>query len=90
MRHQAAGAIEHESIARLTDMDRRDHVPNQLQIDHRNGNAVAGARAGDRNGHVRLGTFVQGQRAVPDTARARTEHRGVIGTINAAVHHVRI
>ena len=82
--------VEHKGVARLADMDRRDHIPDQFQIDHGNCDPVAGPCAGHGNGHVGLGTFVQRHRAVPDPVRTRAEHGGVVRPIDAAVHHIRI
>jgi hypothetical protein len=80
--------VEHEGVARLTDMDRRDHVPDQLEIDLRDGDAVDLARTGNCHGHVRLGTFVQCHRAVPGVIRAGADDGGIARAINAAVDNV--
>jgi hypothetical protein len=44
---KAAGRVEYECVARLADMDRRDHVPDQLEVDHRDGDAIGLPRARD-------------------------------------------
>jgi hypothetical protein len=71
-------------------MDRRDHVPNQLQIDHRDGDAIGGARSGHGNRHVGLGTLVQRHRAIPDPIRTGAEHGGIVRPINAAIDDIRV
>ena len=88
MGDEAAGVVEHERVARLTDMDRRDHIPDQLEIDHRDGDAVDLARAGDGHRHMRLGALVQCHRAEPDLAGTGTHHSGIVGTIDTAVDDV--
>jgi len=47
MGDETAGAVEHERVARLTDTNRRDHVPDQLEIDRREGDVINLARAGN-------------------------------------------
>ena len=69
-------------------MDRRNHVPNQLQIDHRDGDAVDLARPGNCHRHVRLGALVQRHRAVPDVMQAGADHGGIVRTIYAAVGNI--
>ena len=71
-------------------MDHRDYIPNQLQIDLGDSDPVTGPCAGYGNGHVGLRTLVQCYWTVPDPARTRAKHGGVVRTINAAVHHIRI
>ena len=52
---KAARLVEHKSVARLSDMDRRDHIPDQLEIDHSNCHAIAVPSPGYCNRHVRFG-----------------------------------
>jgi hypothetical protein len=90
MRHQSADAIQDESLACLTDMNRRDHVPDQFQVDLGNGDAGAGSRASDGNSHERLGATVQRQRAEPDVRRARPDDCRIRGVVDPAHRDVGI
>jgi len=55
VRDQPPGRRGHEGVAVLADIDRADHVPDQLQIDFRDGHAGVASGMGHRDGHVRLG-----------------------------------
>src|SRR5919197_6672847 len=82
---ETAGAVEHKRIARLTDTDRRDHVPDKVEIDFRDGDAVHLTCTGNGDRHMRLGALVQCYRAVPDTIGAGADHGGIVHAVDAAV-----
>ena len=66
MGDQPAVAVDDIGIAGLPDLDRGDHVPDQLEVDlgHRDPGAPAGAR--QRHRHVGLGFLAEVDRAEPD------------------------
>ena len=91
MGDEAAGPVEHERVARLADMDRRDHVPDQLEVDHRDRDAIGLARARRRPpscaarsprtrspGHTRCGP--SGRRSPPGRRRDRCRCSTISGS----------
>ncbi len=46
--------------------DRKNHIPDELQVDLGNSDAGCTAVACDREGHERLGSAMVGDRTVPD------------------------
>ena len=55
MCNQAAIRIDHIGLSVFADLDLRDHVPDQLQIDLGDADAGIEPGAGERQGHVGLG-----------------------------------
>ncbi len=88
MRDQPALRIHHIGMAALADLDLRDHVPDQLEIDF--GDAHAGIAPGAGNGerHVRLGFTTEVNRPVIDLACHRFRELRIIGEVGAARDHV--
>ena len=66
MRDQPAVAVDHIGVAVLADLDLRDHVPDQLEIDLGDADAGLAPRAGERERHVGLGFAAEIDRAVID------------------------
>ena len=88
MRDQAALRVDHVGVAALADLDLRDHVPDQLEIDLGDAHAGVASRAGNGERHVRLGFAAEIDRSVIDLARCRFRELGIIGKIGAAADHV--
>ena len=81
-------AIQHEGVAGLPDLDGRDHVPDQLEIDLGDNHADGRSIAGDRDRQVGLGAAVVADLAVPDPRRARSGDGRVGGAVGAALGSV--
>ena len=88
MGDEPAWAIQHEGMARLTDLDGRDHVPDQLQIDLGDNYADRRAVAGDRDRQVGLGPSVVADLAIPDPRRAGADDGRIGGAVSAALGSV--
>ena len=87
MRDQRAGRVDDVGQSRLADLDLRDHVPDELEVDFGRSHAAAAAGlAGDR--HVRLGSLAEVDRpVVRDAGRSPEEFR--LGRhVGAAAHRV--
>ncbi len=66
MSDQPAFAIDDVGIAALPDLEPRDHIPDQFQIDLGDRDAGIASGAGHRQGHIRLGFLAEIDRAEPD------------------------
>src|SRR5437660_7302616 len=55
MRDQPSLRVDHIGVAALADLDLRDHVPDQLEIDLGDAHAGVAPRAGNGQRHIRLG-----------------------------------
>ncbi len=89
MRDQAAVAVDDIGDAALADLDLRDHVPDQLEIDLGDAHAGVAAGAGERQRHVRLGLAAEVDRAVIDLLRHRFGELGglrIVGLRGAEIH----
>ena len=75
---EVPGAVDHVGLALLADLDARDDVPDELEVDlgHRHGARLA-ARA-HRDRHVGLGLLAEVHRPIPGLARARVLERGLL------------
>ena len=83
MRDQPALRTHHVGMAVLADLDLRDHVPDQLEIDLGDADAGVLAGAGQRQGHVGFGFATEIDRAVIDLARHRLGELGIVGEVRA-------
>src|SRR5712691_11979270 len=88
MRDQAALRVDDVGMAALADLDLRDHVPDQLEIDLGDAHAGVAPRAGDGERHVGLGFAAEIDRPVIDLARRRFRELGIIGEVGGAADHV--
>ena len=88
MRDQAALLAHHIGMAVLADLDLRDHVPDQLQIDL--GNADPGILAGarQRQRHVGLGLPAEIHRPVIDLVGDGLGEFRILGEVEPAIQHV--
>ena len=88
MRDEAALRADHIGVALLADLDLRDHVPNQLEVDLGDADPGVAARARDRERHVGLGLAAEIDRAVIDLLRDRFGELRVLRQIEPAADHV--
>ena len=88
MRDQPALRVDDIGMAALADLDLRDHVPDQLEIDLGDAHAGVAPRAGNGQRHVRLGFPAEIDRSVIDLARHRFRELGIIGKVGAAGDYV--
>ncbi len=86
MRDQPALRVDDIGVAALADLDLRDHVPDQLEIDLGDAHAGVAPRAGNGQRHIRLRFAPEIDRAVIDLARHRFRKLGVVGEVSAARH----
>src|SRR5207247_8393581 len=80
--------VDDRGVTPLADLDLRDHVPDELEIDFRDAHTGVASRAGNGQRHVRLGFATEIDRPVIDLARHRFRELGIIGEIGAAGDHV--
>ena len=88
MRDQPSLRVDDIGVAALADLDLRDHVPDQFEIDFGDAHAGVAPRAGNGQRHIRLGFAAEIDRAVVDLARHRFRELGIIGKVGAARNHV--
>ena len=88
MRDEAALRVDHVGLAVLADLDLRDHVPDQLEIDLGDADAGIAPRAGERQRHVGLGFAAEIDRAVIDLLGHRLGELRLLGEIGLARDHV--
>jgi len=88
MRDQPSLRIDDIGVTALADLDLRDHVPDQLEIDLGNAHAGIAPRAGNGQRHIRLGFAAEIDRTIIDLARHRFRELGIIGEVGAAGDHV--
>jgi hypothetical protein len=78
MRDQATLRVDHIGLAALANLDFRDDVPDQLEIDFRDADAGIAPRAGERESHVRLGFAPEVDRAIVDLVLHRFGEFGLL------------
>ena len=88
VRDQAALRVDHVGLPVLADLDLRDDLPDQLEVDLGHAHPGVAARAGERQGHVGLGFAAEIDRAVIDLLRHRLDEFRVLGVVGLAGHHV--
>ena len=88
MRDQPALRVDHVGLAVLADLDLRDHVPDQLEIDLGDADAGVAPRAGERQRHVGLGFAAEIDRAVIDLVGDGLGEFRVLGEVGLAADHV--
>ena len=88
MGDQRARGIHHVGEPRLADLDARDDLPHELEIDLGDGDAAAGAPGGAGHRHVGLGLLAEVDRAVPGPAPLGFEEPRVAGVIGSAADDV--
>ena len=88
VRNQPPLRVDDIGVAALADLDLRDHVPDQLEIDLGDAHAGVAPRPGDGQGHVRLGFTAEIDRAVIDLAGDRFSELRVAREIGAACDDV--
>ena len=79
---------DHIGVAALADLDLRDHVPDELEVDLGDADAGVAPRAGDRERHVGLGLAAEVDRAVIDLLRHRLGEFRVLRQVEPAADHV--
>ena len=88
MRDQAPLRAHHIGMAALADLDLRDHVPDQLEIDLGDADAGVLAGAGQRQRHIGLGLPAEIDRPVIDLVGDGLGELRVLGEIEPAVHDI--
>src|SRR5262245_66118688 len=78
-------AIENEGITCLPDLDGRDHVPDQLEIDLGDGNTDGRAIASNCDRQVGLRAAIIPDLVIPDSGRASPRHGAVTGAVSPAL-----
>src|SRR5438105_15467295 len=87
MGDQPSLCVDDVGVAALADLDLRDHVPDELEIDFRDAHTRVAPRAGDGQRHVWLGFAAEIDRPVIDLARHRFRELGIIGEDGTTGHH---
>ena len=87
MRHQPALRADDIGVAVLADLDLRDDVPDQLEVDLGHGDAAAPAM-GHRHGQVGLGFLAEVDRPEPHAVGHRLDEGRLLGEVGAAADHV--
>ena len=88
MGDQAALGVYHIGIAALADLDLRDHVPNELEIDLCDADPRVASRPRQRQRHVGLGFMAEINRAVIDLVRDGLEEFRVVGEVALAADDI--
>ena len=88
MRDQASLRADHIGMTVLADLDLRDHVPDQLEIDLGDADAGILAGAGQRQRHIGLGLPAEIDRPVIDLVGDGLGEFRVLGEVEAGVDHV--
>ena len=88
MRDEAAVGVDDVSVAVFADLDVRNHVPDELEVDLRDAHAGLAPRSGERERHVRLGFAAEEDRAVIDLVRHGLREFRLVGVVDAAADHV--
>ena len=79
---------DHIGVAALADLDLRDHVPDELEVDLGDADAGVAPRAGDGERHVGLGLAPEVDRAVIDLLRHRLGEFRVLRQVEPAADDV--
>ena len=88
MRDQVAVGVHDVGVAGLADLDLRDHVPDELEVDLRHRHPGLVAAAAQRDGDVRLGLLAEVDEAEVGLALLGIAEARVLGEIRPAAHHV--
>ncbi len=83
MRDQAPSRADHIGVAALADLDLRDHVPDQFQIDLGDADAGVLAGAGQRQRHIGLGLPAEINRPVIDLVGDGFGKFRIVGKVEA-------
>src|SRR5580700_3752822 len=88
MRDQARGVVNHISLAVLADLNLRNDIPNEREIDLRYYNAEFGPSAGHGYRHVRLRLVDKIDRPVIDLVGGRLNEWSLFRMIDATLDYV--
>ena len=88
MRDQPPLRIDDIGMTALADLDLRDHIPDQLEIDLGDAYAGVASCSSDSERHVRLGFAAEIDRSIIDLARHRFRELGFLRKVGPARHHV--
>ena len=88
MRDQTAVTVDHISMAVVADLDARNHVPDELEVDLGDADAVLAPRPGQRDRHIRLGLAAEIDRTVIDLVRHGLGEFRLVRVVDAAADHV--
>ena len=87
MRHQAALAVDDIGVAVLADLDLRDHVPDQLQVDVGHRDAAAAAMR-HRHGEIGLAALAERDRPEIDLVGLGLDEGGIGRAVGVAADHI--
>ena len=73
MSDQPSLAIDDIGVPALADLQRGNHIPDQLQIDLGDGDPGIAAGSGHRHRHIRLGFLAKMHRTKPDAVLLRLD-----------------
>ena len=88
MRDQRSVGVHHVGEARLSDLDARDDLPHELEVDLGDGDAAPRAAGRPRDRHVRLGLLAEIHRAVPGLAAPGLDELGILREVAAGADDV--
>ena len=88
MGDQASLIANHVGLSTLPDLDLRNDIGDQLQIDLGDGHAVLGPVPGLCHAHVGFGLIAEIDRTVVDLMHHRLDKTRIIGEIGLAADHV--
>ena len=88
MRDQPSLRVDHVGMTTRTDLDLRDHVPDELEIDLGDAHTGSAADAGERQRHIRFGFATEIHRPVIDLVRHGLGELRLGGEVGAAADHV--
>ena len=88
MRDEPPFSIDHVRVAVVADLDLRDYVPDQLEVDFGDADAVLAPRAGERKRHIGLRLAAKIDCSVIDFVGDRLGEFRVCRQIEIAANHV--
>ena len=88
MGDQQASGVDDVGAAGAADLDARDHVPDEFQIDLGDGHPLVAAPPAEAESEVGLGFAPEIDRAQIAPVGARLPEPGIVGQILAAADHV--
>ena len=88
MSNEPTRSVQDEGEAGLSHLDRRNHIPNQLEIDFGDNRADRWSITDNRNRQVWFGASMVAYIAKPDLCRAGADYCGISGSVCAAFNSI--